>query len=61
VQAALDDASSGRTTITVGHRPASIARADVILVLDQGQVVERGSYEHLLASKGVFAQLNLHA
>lgn len=58
VQAALDDASAGRTTITVGHRPASIAHADVIFVLDQGKVVEQGTYEKLIASNGFYATMN---
>ncbi|KAI0407183.1 P-loop containing nucleoside triphosphate hydrolase protein [Xylaria palmicola] len=52
VQAALDRAAKGRTTIAIAHRLSSIQKADVIFFLDQGRVVESGSHDELLAIKG---------
>ncbi|MCU1612784.1 MAG: ABC-type multidrug transport system, ATPase and permease component [Frankiales bacterium] len=57
VQAALDEASRGRTTITIAHRLSTIRNADVIAVLHDGHVVERGSHEELLARGGRYARL----
>ncbi|KAJ3372638.1 Multidrug resistance protein 1 [Allomyces arbusculus] len=57
VQAALDVASQGRTTITVAHRLATIQNADVIFVVKHGQVVEQGTHEALLAMRGLYAKL----
>ncbi|HEY6786467.1 MAG TPA: ABC transporter ATP-binding protein, partial [Trebonia sp.] len=49
VQAAIDAASKGRTTITIAHRLSTIQDADEIIVLDQGEIAERGSHAELLA------------
>jgi ATP-binding cassette subfamily B (MDR/TAP) protein 1 len=57
VQAALDAAAQGRTTIAVAHRLSTIQRADVIYVLDQGEVVESGTHDELLRKRGRYFEL----
>jgi ATP-binding cassette subfamily B (MDR/TAP) protein 1 len=57
VQAALDLAARGRTTIAVAHRLSTIQKADVIYVIDAGRVVEEGSHSELMAKKGRYAEL----
>ena len=56
VQAALDRASEGRTTLAVAHRLSTIAEADMIHVLDSGRIVESGTFAELIAAGGLFAQ-----
>ncbi|KAK9487878.1 P-loop containing nucleoside triphosphate hydrolase protein [Lipomyces starkeyi] len=57
VQAALDVAAKGRTTIAVAHRLSTIQNADVIFVFDQGVVVEQGSHQELLGKRGKYYEL----
>ncbi|WP_342799594.1 ABC transporter ATP-binding protein [Quadrisphaera granulorum] len=57
VQAALDEARRGRTTIMIAHRLSTVTGADRVAVLDGGRVVEQGPREELLASGGAFAAL----
>ena len=57
IQAALETASRGRTTIVIAHRLSTVVNADEILVLDKGLVVERGHHEDLLARNGAYAAL----
>lgn len=55
VQAALDKAATGRSTIVIAHRLSTIMNADVIYVMDKGVVMESGTHESLLALNGVYA------
>jgi len=57
VQEALDRLSEGRTTIAIAHRLSTVRDAEQIVVLDRGQVVERGRHEELLAAGGRYASL----
>lgn len=54
VQAALERVAKGRTTIAVAHRLATIQKADIIYVLGEGKVLEKGSHAELLKQKGVY-------
>ena len=58
IQAALDHAVQGRTTIVIAHRLSTIEKADLILVMDQGRIVERGSHQELLAQNGYYSRLH---
>jgi ATP-binding cassette subfamily B protein len=57
VQNALQVALEGRTSIVIAHRLSTIRRADQIIVLDKGRIVERGTHTKLLAAGGVYAEL----
>ena len=57
VQAALDDVMSGRTTLVIAHRLATVLKADRILVMEGGQIVEEGDHALLVAKGGVYARL----
>ncbi|MEI6590804.1 MAG: ATP-binding cassette domain-containing protein, partial [Actinomycetes bacterium] len=57
VQATLDTAARNRTTIAIAHRLSTVISADVIFVIEQGQVVERGTHKDLLAAGGLYSRL----
>jgi ATP-binding cassette subfamily B protein len=57
VQRALDQAMQGRTTLVIAHRLATVLRADRIVVMDQGRVVETGTHADLVAQGGLYARL----
>jgi len=57
VQAALDNASQNRTTVTIAHRLSTIQNADLILVVKDGVVVERGKHLDLVREGGIYAKL----
>jgi ATP-binding cassette subfamily B protein len=57
IQAELKEIAKNRTTLTIAHRLSTIVDADQILVMEQGQIVERGDHRELLAANGIYAKL----
>ena len=58
IQAALETATAHRTTLVIAHRLSTIEKADLILVMDGGRIVERGRHSDLLAQNGAYAHLH---
>ncbi|TPG86513.1 lipid A export permease/ATP-binding protein MsbA [Pseudomonas caspiana] len=58
IQAALDQVMKGRTTLVIAHRLSTIEKADLILVMDHGEIVERGTHAQLLAQNGYYSRLH---
>ena len=57
MQRALDEALEGRTSLVIAHRLSTVRNADLILVVDDGRVVQSGTHEALLAEGGLYADL----
>ncbi|GAB7217395.1 hypothetical protein OS42_40080 [Dickeya oryzae] len=58
IQAALDELQKNRTALVIAHRLSTIENADEILVVEDGQIIERGQHDELLARNGAYAQLH---
>ncbi|MDX1319476.1 MAG: ATP-binding cassette domain-containing protein, partial [Oceanospirillum sp.] len=58
IQKALDEVMKNRTTFVIAHRLSTIEKADTIMVMDQGEIIESGSHKELLEKGGAYAQLH---
>ena len=57
VQIAMDKLTKGRTSFIIAHRLSTIKNADLILVMNEGNVIEQGNHEELIAKNGFYAKL----
>jgi subfamily B ATP-binding cassette protein MsbA len=60
VQAAIDEMQKDRTTIIIAHRLSTVQKADRIIVLRRGEIIEQGSHQDLIDAKGEYASLYKH-
>lgn len=61
VQRGMDNLMKGRTVFVIAHRLSTIQNADVIMVMENGRIIERGNHEHLMDEKGKYYQLYMGA
>lgn len=61
VQSGMDALMTGRTVFVIAHRLSTIRNSDAIMVLEQGEIIERGTHDELLSQKGTYYQLNMGA
>ncbi|SEG82561.1 lipid A export permease/ATP-binding protein MsbA [Marinobacterium lutimaris] len=59
IQAALESVVKGRTTLVIAHRLSTIEKADMIVVMDDGEIIEKGSHQELLAKEGAYASFRV--
>ncbi|HEX2997047.1 MAG TPA: hypothetical protein VHP14_19655, partial [Anaerolineales bacterium] len=57
IQTALDTLMEGRTTFVIAHRLSTVRRADLILVMDEGRIAQRGTHEELLRTGGLYKEI----
>ncbi|MCB6480752.1 ABC transporter ATP-binding protein, partial [Streptococcus parasanguinis] len=57
VQDGMDKLMEGRTVFVIAHRLSTIRNSDVIMVMDQGKIIERGNHEKLMKERGTYYQL----
>jgi ATP-binding cassette subfamily B protein len=57
IEQALDEVMRGRTTFVIAHRLSTVKRADIVLVMDKGEIVERGTHEELIAQQGPYRRI----